>query len=280
MSKTQSNTKFLELLKKSEEFCEQHHLTDYDDLVLYSEDQKRNHEVFTHSDDEDDEYSYSYKQFETNLCFMIESAYFEEQVINKETHEVIYYSFCYHENDDRPSCIYRSILHDKSDEEYAELTCEYITLEEFNKFFENATDEKLQNFKCLKACACATAFINLLKSSEEYCENNNLSLCKDFYKIYAKNRETKEFNNEDRLHAIEIMKNAAFYECYYDEENNDIKHRAFAYYKNCADKEVFALSLFEHKNELEVELYNVFEFSDIMSNAKTDQIKCFKCFRE
>lgn len=274
-----TDTKYLTLLKKSEKFCEQHNLTDYDNLVHYTENQKQHHEVFTHSDDENDEYGYSYGQFETDLCFMIEAAYYEAQLINKETYEVIYYSFCYHENDDRPSCIYRSILHDKPEEEYAELTCEYITLEEFNKFFENATEEKLQNFKCLKPCACATVFIELLKSSEKYCEEHDLSTHEDFYKISKKYDETKQFLNEDRDHAIEVMKNAAFYECSYDEENHDIRHRAFVYLERAIDYEVCSLSLLEHKNKFEEKHYNVFEFSNLMSSATTEQMKCFKCFR-
>lgn len=290
MPNNQPHSQFLDFLKKSEEFCEKYDFSfrGFSRLVSKSSEKDRTytHIEWLHSEDDylDPEYDCEYQ---TALMDLADGPYFEEIKINEETNETAYYSFCYHENETEVSPIYRTILRYKPqakiDEAYAELIAEFITIEEFNKFFENASFEKVDNFKSRKHCA--PVFLDLLKTSEEYCKKNKLSTLNDLQTVcYArlKARESNEaLSDKDRKKIIEVMKNAAFYEQRYNEELKDIEHYALAYYENC-NNPVFALSLCENADDLDVDYYDVLTFTELMSrdNVTTDQMKCFKCFRD
>lgn len=270
MSDNKSNSLYLDLLKESEEFCAENRFTTHSDLIRIpdNDDEENNcaHYVL------EDEF-----EFKVVTLPMFNAPYFEKIVINEDTEETEYYAFCYCDYEDAVSSAYISKVHVKPREDFAELTAKFISIDEFNNFFENASLEKIKNFKCFRQSI--PAFLDLLRQSEKYCERNNLTTHKDLRDIIAKRIETENFSYEDRKQVIAVMKNAAFCERRYEEEFKDVQYYAFAFDEDSRTP-VLAMSLCERADDLRIYHYDIPAFSELLSKTSFEQIKHFKCFRD
>lgn len=271
MSDNKSNSLYLDLLKESEKFCAENRLTTHSDLICVpdnDDEEENNCAHFALGDDLD---------FRIAMLPMIKAPYFEKIVINEDTEEAEYYAFCYCDYEDAVSPVYVSKVHVKPRENFAEQTVKFISIDNFNKFFENASLEKIKNFKCFRQSV--PAFLDLLRQSEKYCERNNLTTHKDLRDIIAKRIETENFSYEDRKQAIAVMRNAAFCEKRYEEEFKDVQYYTFAFDEDSRTP-VLAMSLCEQADDLRIDYYDIPTFSELLSNTSFEQVKHFKCFRD
>lgn len=282
-----SNSLYIELLRDSEELCEKYQLADFKTFDTSSNENDHaynRHDEFIRYDDEGFDKAFKDLEVRSVVDDMMNAAYFEGVMTNRETREGFFYSFSYHENDTEVSAIYQRKLHykpqAKQNEVYGELTASFITVEEFNKFFENATLKKIKNFK--SQLKLTPIFYDLLKASEEYCEKNNLSTIKDFNAVLRERQEAHELTDDIRKKLIEVLKNAAFYEERYDDDYEDVQHYAFMFDKHCKPS-VKVISVLEHEDDdLRLDNYDIFDLSAIMSSETfgVEQMKCFKIFRD
>ena len=280
MSKKMSDTQCLSFLKKSEELCEKNELIKASDLWVYPTHKERaiHHSVWEHSIDE--EIDDGADEFQINECLeaMRYAPYLEKMILNKKTKETVYHSFFYFEKVNEISPIYYRKLHDKP-HEVAVMTAKFISLERFNRFFNNATEAKLDNFKCRQHYV--PAFVDLLKESQWFCTCNKLAGIDEFNNVKRQYQSTKKPTRKLRDRIIDVLKDAAFYDKHFT-RSYDKEHLAIMYDRNnFFPVRVISLIEREHDFSLSDKLCNIFEFCAIMSqeNMKAKQIKGFKCFR-
>lgn len=284
MSTSASNSVYVDLLKESEEFCKRNSLPTYSDFIRTHDGSKKSTQYKL-----DDRYRLTW--------LMQDAPYFEELMFNDTTGECKYRAFCYCDDKDKASPVYMITDYVKPEEGLGELTTEFISIEEFNRFFDTASTVTIKNFKCLKPFT--PTFINLLKASEGHCEKNNLTTMKtletvcrdlsddknravDVIGAFINGRAYGSISEKTVATIIAAMKNAAYYErtSYEPPIEDEIRHLAYCYNKDSHRLPVFSMVYYERAARLDFKYCNVVNFSFFLANKTAEQIKNFKCLQD
>ena len=129
MSTDNANSVYVDLLKKSEKYCEQNNLTTASDLLAVVNDTVR---------------KITDEMFRESLLSLMKDAAYYSTYHDKASDEILHYAICYNANHTDP-CLVTSFL-----EQNDFVVSYYMNTDDFNESFENTPPEKLKNFKCLE----------------------------------------------------------------------------------------------------------------------------------
>lgn len=129
MSTDNANSVYVDLLKKSEKYCEQNNLTTASDLLAVVND--------TVQDITDE----AFREF---LLSMMKDAAYYSTCYDEDSDDTLHYVACYNANHEYPFLIISLF------EQGSFVVSYYIDTDHLNGYFKNTPPEKLKNFKCLE----------------------------------------------------------------------------------------------------------------------------------
>lgn len=138
MSTDNANSVYIELLKASEKYCDEHYLTVAEDLITLPD------KLETNSIDECSCDGINDEDLETLVEYMKEAAYYEA-VYDEKTNEIVHHAFAYCFD-----CNPTAFLIKVYDQERKSVSA-CLTDDEFNDYFKNVTVERLKKFKYLQS---------------------------------------------------------------------------------------------------------------------------------
>lgn len=121
-------------------------------------------------------------------------------------------------------------------------------------------------------------YVDLLKESEKYCEQNNLTTASDLLAVV--HGPVQKITDETfRETLLSMMKGAAYYSTQHDKASDETMHYVLCYNANHADS-CLVMSMCE-QGEFVISYYiSAHQFNEFFANVPSKKIKNFKCLEK